>query len=123
MPRTYLLIALGAILGACARFFCTHLSSQLSDHHGFPYGTLFVNVAGSLVAGYVLEYTPGDNWRLFLVVGFCGAFTTFSTFAWETVDYLRQGQYGLATINAVANNLLCLASVVAGVFVARLRMG
>ena len=122
MARTYLIVAIGAIFGATSRFFFTHISSELSSHHGFPYGTLFVNVLGSLFAGYVLEHTPGDNWRLFLVVGFCGAFTTFSTFAWETIAYVREGHYGLATLNVVGNNLLCLGSIVAGVFIARLRM-
>jgi CrcB protein len=120
--QTYLYVALGAILGACARFFFTHLSSELSHHHGFPYGTLFVNVVGSLIVGFFLTWTQAqaaDRSRLLVVVGFCGAFTTFSTFAWETMDYFRAGDFKMLSLNFVLNNVLCLLAIVAGVATAR----
>ena len=115
----YLWISIGAVLGACARFAVTHYSSVKTAHHGFPYGTLFVNVTGSLLAGFVLAYAAGraqldSRWQLFLVTGFCGAYTTFSAFAFETVSYAQEGRWGLFALNFILNNALCLAAVLVG---------
>src|SRR5947209_1843001 len=96
MPQALLLVMLGAAAGAAARFLITHYSSQLSQHHGFPYGTLIVNVVGSFVVGYVLTWSADhshDRWRLLAATGFCGGFTTFSAFAFETVGLWREGQF------------------------------
>jgi CrcB protein len=116
-------LSLGAILGALARFTATHFSSELSHHHGFPYGTLIVNVVGSFLAGFVLAYTHrnghDDIVRIALVTGFCGAFTTFSAFAYETIDYFRQGAVLNGMINLLANNVLSLAAAVGGLLLAR----
>ena len=119
----YLWISVGAVLGACARFAVTHYSSIKTAHHGFPYGTLFVNVTGSLLAGFVLAYAAGrshldSRWQLFLITGFCGAYTTFSAFAFETVSYAQEGRWGLFALNFILNNALCLAAVVVGARVA-----
>src|SRR4051812_2150372 len=96
MLQNIFAISVGAIFGALARFAITHFSSEISYHHGFPYGTIIVNVLGSFLAGFVLAFTHrnvhDDIIRLALVTGFCGAFTTFSAFAYESVDYLHQGQ-------------------------------
>jgi CrcB protein len=116
-------LSLGAILGALARFTVTHFSSEVSHHHGFPYGTLAVNVVGSFLAGFVLAYTQrnghNDIVRIALVTGFCGAFTTFSAFAYETLDYFRQGATLTAWINIVVNNVLSIGAATAGVLVVR----
>ncbi len=113
-----LLVALGAIFGAIARFLVTHYSSQLSHHHGFPYGTLIVNVLGCIAVGYVLTWTADhehDRWRLLMATGFCGAFTTFSAFAYESMAYWHEGKFNLFALNIVANNLLCMFAILAGI--------
>lgn len=121
--QTLFILAVGAVLGAFTRFFFTHISSQLSMHYGFPYGTLAVNVLGSLFVGYVLSSTGDrfmdDKWRIFLATGFCGAFTTFSAFAFESASYLREGRATMFLINFALNNMLCLLAVFGGVRLAK----
>lgn len=122
MLQNLLVISAGAVFGALARFGITHISSELSHHHGFPYGTLIVNVVGSFLAGFVLIYTHRNAHdgliRLALVTGFCGAFTTFSAFAYETVDYVRQGAALPLVVNVIVNNALSLGAAGLGVVLA-----
>jgi fluoride exporter len=111
-------VSIGAILGALARFYITHLSSELSHHHGFPYGTLTVNLLGCFIVGYVLTWTANhaeDHWRLLAATGFCGAFTTFSAFAFETMAYWHEGRIGACLLNFLLNNVLCLIAVTLGI--------
>ncbi len=118
MLENLLYLSIGAVLGALARFAFTHLSSQLSHHHGFPYGTLLVNVVGSFIVGYVLTWTADhghDRWRLFAATGFCGAFTTFSAFAYETIAYWHERQYLALGLNVGLNNVLSILAVVGGI--------
>jgi fluoride exporter len=116
MAHNLAYLSAGAVLGAIARFLITHFSSEVSHHTGFPMGTLLVNVIGSFLVGYVLAPPDHlhDSWRIFAATGFCGAFTTFSAFAFESMAYWQGGQAGLFALNVVANNLAALLSVVAG---------
>src|SRR5438105_9300977 len=109
MLNGILIVAAGAIIGAVARFLITHISSELSHHHGFPYGTLIVNVVGCVIVGYVLTWTADhehDRWRLLMATGFCGAFTTFSAFAYESVVYLNEAKFRTLMLNYFGANVL-----------------
>jgi len=116
-------ISLGAIVGANARYFISRLAARVLGPV-FPYGTLFINVAGSLIVGFFVVWTServlaDPRWRLLVVVGFCGALTTFSSYAFETMAYFEQGQWLLTLANILSNNLLCLAGALAGMALAR----
>ena len=118
----FLWISLGAIVGANARYWISSYAGRLSA--AFPYGTLVINASGSFVLGFFMIWTTervlvDPRWRLLVVVGFCGAFTTFSSFAFETMAYLQQGQWIMMLANFISNNLLCLGAALAGMAVAR----
>jgi len=89
----------------------------------FPWGTLVVNVAGSFLAGFVwaiLDQTTGSQRaHAFFIIGMLGAFTTFSTYAIDSLRMFQEGQVGLAVTNVAANNMGALLAVVAGFAIAK----
>ncbi|MCP5150115.1 MAG: fluoride efflux transporter CrcB [Ectothiorhodospiraceae bacterium] len=116
-------IAAGGALGALARYWVSTAVYALLGR-GFPYGTLVVNVVGSAAMGFlyvmVLERTDlGPAWRGALLVGFLGAFTTFSSFSLETLALLENGMRLRAAGNVVASVLLCLLACWVGLVIAR----
>jgi fluoride exporter len=121
--RAYLWVSVGAIAGANLRYFVSRLAAKLISTD-FPYGTLLINVSGSLLVGFFLAYTTervlvDPKWRWLVAIGFCGSYTTFSSFAYETIAYFEQGHWLLFTTNILLNNLLCLAAVLLGIAAAR----
>ena len=119
----YLWIALGAVVGASARYF---LSTFVARHYStiFPYGTLLINITGSLILGFFLIYATervllDPRWRLLVAVGFCGSYTTFSSYAFESFALMEQSQWLLVALNILFSNALCLAAVLAGAALAR----
>ena len=121
--KDLLVISLGAIVGANARFLISRYAARLLGPI-FPYGTLFINVTGSMIVGFFMIWAAervlvDPRWRLLIVVGFCGAFTTFSSYAFETMAYFEQGQWLLMCTNILTNNILCLLGALAGMALAR----
>jgi len=119
----YVWIAVGAVAGASARYFLSGLIARNSSVV-FPYSTLLINVTGSLVLGFFLVYSTDralidPRWRLLIAVGFCGSYTTFSSYAFESFALIERGQWLLVGVNFVASNLRCLAAVLAGAALAR----
>jgi len=121
---SYLWVAIGSALGGLLRYAITRLTLALSV--GFPYGTILINVLGSFVIGYFGtltlqsgKYPVSDHLRLFVMVGICGGFTTFSSFSLQTFDLIRSGAWGRALANAVFSVVLCVAAVAAGHLLAR----
>src|SRR3954451_23110107 len=95
--RAYLWVSLGAVLGANLRYFLSRLVAKFSTVD-FPYGTLIINVTGSLLLGFFLIWTTErvlaePKWRLLVAIGFCGSYTTFSSYAFETMAYFEQGHW------------------------------
>ena len=116
-------IAAGGAIGAVSRFV---ISNQVYAWfgRGFPYGTLVVNVVGSLLMGllsvWFLERSIADPlWRAAVLVGFLGAFTTFSTFSLETLVLIESGELVRAVVNMLASVSVCVVSVWVGVTLAR----
>jgi len=121
--KDVLCISLGAVLGANLRYAVSRLTLKYLTA-SVPYGTLIINVTGSMILGFFLAWTTervlaDPRWRLIVAVGFCGGYTTFSSYSYETVTLAEQGHYGLATANFVANNLLSLLAALAGMMLAR----
>jgi fluoride exporter len=119
----YLLISIGAVLGANARYL---VGLWAVDHFGagFPYGTFLVNVTGSFVLGFLVAALEGrlplsPDLRFLVGVGFLGAYTTFSSFAVETLILLRDGNMVTGIINIFGNNLAGLAAAMLGFVLAR----
>ena len=121
--RLFWAIAIGAAAGGVSRFY---LAAAIQQRLGasFPWGTLAINITGSLLLGFLIRYamaTPAISLeiRAMLTVGFCGGYTTFSSYAFETMSYFEQGQWTLLGANILGNNLLSLAAVLGGIALAR----
>ncbi|HEY0832970.1 MAG TPA: fluoride efflux transporter CrcB [Azospirillum sp.] len=117
---TYLWVALGGAVGSVARFWAGGVAVAALGE-AFPWGTLFVNVLGSLIIGATAALTgpegrlavPGDA-RVFVMVGLCGGFTTFSSFSLQTLGLMQDGAWLRAGGNVVLSVVACLIAVWAG---------
>jgi len=122
--KDFLAISVAAIVGANLRYLISRLAAKELGPV-FPYGTLIINIVGSFIVGLFVIWTTeralvDPRWRLLVVVGFCGSFTTFSSYAFESMAYFQTGQWGLMLANIFSNNLLCLGAALAGMAVARM---
>jgi len=121
--KVLIFIAMGGAIGAVLRYGAS-LGVYSFMGRGFPYGTLFVNVTGSLLMGLLgvlmLErFNIGPEWRAAVLVGVLGSFTTFSTFSIETLNLLEQGDVMRAVTNIMLSVLVCLVAVWFGVLIGR----
>jgi CrcB protein len=124
----YLWIAIGSALGGMGRYACSR-AVALRYGETFPWGTLMVNVTGSLIIGFIAALTGPDsrlvvspNTRNFLMVGLCGGYTTFSSFSLQTLELVRNRDFGEAFGNILLSVAACLAAVAIG-FIAGSAMG
>lgn len=118
-----LLVGVGGFLGANARYLVSGWMARYLDP-SLPWGTLLVNTTGSFVIGAFLVWTTeriisNPDLRLLLAVGFCGAYTTFSSYAFETLKLFEQGHWLDAAGNFFLNNVLALLAVFAGMGLVR----
>jgi CrcB protein len=118
---TWLYVAAGGAAGAVARY---GLSGWVHDHIGFrfPWGTFIVNVAGSVLIGFAMRYLEATSIsadvRALITIGLLGAFTTFSTFSYETVGLLEKGAYARAAVFSFGSLLLGVVAVYGGMIAA-----
>lgn len=120
--QKYFLIALGGSLGSIARVW---VGSTIADKLGtrFPYGTFVVNLTACIIIGFSLEFLDkhvglSPDWRYLIPTGFVGAYSTFSTFEWETFSRLRVGDLPIAGLYAVSSILVGLIGVWCGILLA-----
>lgn len=117
-------MGLGGLIGSLARYWLAGTVQGLTDS-GFPFGTLTVNVVGSLIVGLVMALSLergllNAEMRLLLAVGLCGGFTTMSTFSYETMALLRDGEAMLAFGNVGVTIVVCFSAVWLGTLIGRL---
>jgi len=117
--KVFWAVAIGAALGGLARFY---LADVIQHRAGidFPAGTLVINITGSFLIGFFLRYALqsaviGPEMRIFLTTGFCGGYTTFSTFSYETITLLQDGEYGRASLYVGSSVAFALAATVLGI--------
>jgi CrcB protein len=116
---SYVWVTIGSAIGGLLRYAITR---GLPGINGFPpYGTVLINVIGCFVIGCFgtltlqgSRYQVSEEFRIFVMIGICGGFTTFSSFSLQTFDLLRSGAWGKALTNVVLSVVFCLAAVVAG---------
>jgi len=121
--RLILAVGIGGAIGSILRYTITYWM-QWYHLTVFPLATLLINVVGSLLLGFLLSFWvaphhPSGELRVLLTIGFCGGFTTFSTFSYDTVRLMQSGSYGSAALNVILSVGLSIAAVFAGFAVAR----
>jgi CrcB protein len=119
----YLVVGAGGFIGAIARYI---IGAWIGQKWGrsFPLGTFVINISGSFFIGLIMtllteKLMVNPQWRLLLVIGFLGAYTTFSTFEYETGSLLKDGEWMIAAMNAVLSVFLGFAALKIGELIAK----
>ncbi|MCX6292343.1 MAG: fluoride efflux transporter CrcB [Bacteroidetes bacterium] len=123
----YILLGLGGAIGTVLRYLVSTNTYQFFQAAIFPWGTLVVNLTGSLIIGFLAGLNEANliapNLRTFLFIGLLGGYTTFSSFSLETLNLVRAGEIRYAIINVLVSNLLGIALAFGGLFISRIMMG
>lgn len=124
MWRTILIVGTGGFLGSVSRYL-VQVAMAKGVGNTFPFGTFVANIIGCFIIGIVYAISEKGNlmspeWRIFLTVGFCGGFTTFSTFAYDNLNLLKDNSIGYLLLNAGGSLLLGVAAVYLGIVLIRL---
>lgn len=119
-----LVVGIGGFIGASLRYITSLIFSRIFEGK-FPYSTLFVNVVGAVLIGFVMELSTSSEYfspqlKLFLTTGIMGGLTTFSTFSYETVSLFSSGMYLLCAFNIALNVVLSLGGVFLGLYLAQM---
>jgi len=120
----FLWISIGAVLGANLRYWVGDWAAQRFGS-GFPYGTMLVNLTGSFLLGLLVSLTLehfiiDPRLRILLTIGFLGSYTTFSTFAYESVTLITQGQWGLGLFNLLGSTMLGVLFAALGIWLGKI---
>lgn len=123
MLRTILIVGAGGFIGSVMRYLVQVLLERTSES-SFPWGTFIANIAGSFIIGMVFALSQKGNllsaeWRMFLAVGICGGFTTFSAFAYNNLIMLKEQAYGQFIWNVGGSLFFGLAAVYLGMILVR----
>lgn len=120
---TCLIVMIGGAFGTLARYVISVLALSISRE--LPWGTIAINVTGSFIIGFFGTLTlahgrfpVSEHMRLFVMIGLCGGYTTFSSFSLQTLDLLRSGAMVRASLNVLASVILCIMAVAAGHLIA-----
>ena len=120
--QKYLYIALGGALGAIARYW---VGAVIADRMGtkFPFGTFVINISACIIIGFSITFLAqraelSPAWRFLIPVGFIGAYSTFSTYEWETFTQIRMGAFSMAALYAVSSFIFGLLAVWGGAVLA-----
>jgi CrcB protein len=122
-PMAFTAVALGGALGSIARYLAGIYVGRWFGT-GFPWATLFINVSGSFLIGafaesFALRWDTSQTTRIFLVVGICGGYTTFSTFSLDVVTLIGRGEFFAASLYAIGSAVLSVAALYAALHVMR----
>ncbi|HPG41515.1 MAG TPA: fluoride efflux transporter CrcB [bacterium] len=122
--QNYFLVGIGAAFGGIFRYWLSG-AVQRKLPFTFPLGTLTVNILGSFLLGFIIFFLDSrelisSEMRIFLTIGFCGGFTTFSTFSFETINLIRDAEYFYAFLNAGLNLFLTLSAVILAYYLSKI---
>lgn len=123
MLRTILIVGTGGFIGSVMRYLVQFFVEK-GLNSTFPWGTFIANIAGSFIIGIVFELAQKGNllsaeWRMFLAVGICGGFTTFSSFAYNNLTMLKEQAYGQFILNVGGSLFFGLLAVYVGMILVR----
>jgi CrcB protein len=122
----YILIIIGGGIGSLFRYLSAHAVNSFF-HGKFLLGIITVNCVGALLIGFLMSafdaFSVGARWKLFIVTGFLGGYTTFSAYSYETAKYFMDGDVKYALMNVVLSNVLCIAFVFLGMWLSKIMFG